>query len=233
MDEMGEGTDRPQRSDAQRNRQRLLAAATDVFAEHGLEASVGEIAERAGVGRGTLFRNFPTKQDLIAAIVVERMRAAMDQGRALLETGDGAEVAFMFVDEIVRRQQEDRSLFEAMDDEFLANSEIREIHGELTGLIDELLERGKEAGSVRPEVGAMDVIMLVKGACSAASALEASPELLDRHLSLLRAAISTPAYAVPLRGRTPTLADFDPNHGAESDPGAVTPQEAPAAAARG
>jgi AcrR family transcriptional regulator len=219
--------ERPQRSDALRNRQRLLAAATEVFGERGLEAGVGEIAARAGVGRGTLFRNFPTKADLIAAIVVERMRQAISDGRERLDTGDGAEVAFDFLDDIVHRQQQDRSLFEAVADEFLANPEIRAVHTEFVELVDQLLERGKQAGSIRPEVGAMDVMMLVKGACSAASALDASPELLDRHLSLLRAAISTPGHAVPLRGRTPTLADLEP----VLLP--VTPSEAPSAAARG
>jgi AcrR family transcriptional regulator len=205
--EMG-GADRPQRSDAARNRQRLLEAATAVFGERGLDAGVGEIAARAGVGRGTLFRNFPTKQDLIAAIVVERMRAAMEEGRELLRSGDG-EIVFAFMDTIVSRQQSDRALFEAIDDAFLVNAEIRAAHDEFIALMDDMLEQGKRAGVVRPEVGAVDVMMLVKGVCSAATALEASPALLARHLDLIRSAISTPAYVVPLRGETPTVADLE------------------------
>ena len=61
------------RADAERNRTRLLEAAAEMFSEGGLDVGVGEIAARAGVGRGTLFRNFPTKQDLVAAVVVKRM----------------------------------------------------------------------------------------------------------------------------------------------------------------
>ena len=64
---------RPLRADAERNRKRLLDAAAAVFAEHGLEASTAEIARRAGVGHGTVFRRFPTKDDLVAAIVVDRL----------------------------------------------------------------------------------------------------------------------------------------------------------------
>ncbi len=66
------------RADAERNRRRLLDAAESLFCERGLEVGVGEIAERAGVGRGTLFRNFPTKEHLIAAIVAQRMNDAND-----------------------------------------------------------------------------------------------------------------------------------------------------------
>lgn len=201
--------DRPQRSDALRNRQRLLAAANEVFSEQGLEAGVGEIAARAGVGRGTLFRNFPTKRDLIAAIVVERMREAMAEGRALIDSGDDREIVFTFVSLIVSRQQSDRALFEAVDDEFLAQPEIRAAHAELVEILDELLARGRAAGSVRAEVGALDLMMLVKGVCAAASAIEHSPEMLARHLDLIRASISTPEHFVPLRGQTPTLADFE------------------------
>jgi AcrR family transcriptional regulator len=64
---------RPLRADAERNRRRLIDAAVEVFAERGLEASTAEIARRAGVGQGTVFRRFPTKDDLVAAIVVDRL----------------------------------------------------------------------------------------------------------------------------------------------------------------
>ena len=203
-------SERPQRSDALRNRQRLLQAAADAFCERGLEVGVGEIAQRAGVGRGTLFRNFPTKQDLIAAIVVERMRDAVLAGKALLAADEDGVAVFDFIEDVVGRQQIDRCLFEAVADEFLANSEIRAAHAEVVEVLEELLERGRQAGVIRPEVGAMDVLMLVKGVCAAAAALgEASPDIVERHLDLVRAAISTPGHAVPLRGKSPTLDDLN------------------------
>ena len=180
-----------------------------MFCERGLDVGVGEIAERAGVGRGTLFRNFPTKQDLIAAIVVERMREGIAAGEALLESGGDDEALFSFMSEIVGRQQVDRALFEAVADEFLANPEIHAAHADFLAVLDQLLQRGKQSGSIRADVEALDVMMLVKGVCSAASALgDGDPALVQRHLDFVRAAISTPGHAVPLGGRPPTLADL-------------------------
>ncbi len=201
--------ERAQRSDAQRNRGRLLEAAAAVFADQGLDAGVGEIANRAGVGRGTLFRHFPTKQDLIAAIFEVRIHDTVAAGRALLDTGPVAEAPFRFIEQIVQRQQIDRALAEGIDDEFLAHPAIRAAHAELIEFVEELLRRGKLAGSVRQEVGALDVMMLIKGVCAAATALEPTPEMLIRHLDLISAAISTPGYARPLRGRAPTVADLE------------------------
>ena len=92
-----EDSGRPLRADARRNRERVLAAATEVFAEQGADASVAEIARRAGVGAGTLFRHFPTKHDLLlatfqASLAARRSRradrvarSAIDRLRASLE----------------------------------------------------------------------------------------------------------------------------------------------------
>ena len=86
------------RADAERNRQRLLDAATQMFCERGLDVGVGEIAQQAGVGRGTLFRNFPSKEHLIAAIVVERMSESIARGQAALEAEDPGQALFALID---------------------------------------------------------------------------------------------------------------------------------------
>ena len=206
-------SERALRADAERNRQRVLDAAQALFRERGLDVGVAEIAQRAGVGRGTLFRNFPTKQDLIAAIVIERMKEATDYGRTLLDAPDAGEALFGFLEEIVGRQQVDRCLFDAVADTFLANEEIRAAHADIVGGLDDLLTRAKQAGAVRSDVGAMDVLMLVKGVCEAASALGATePAAVGRQLDLVRAAISVSAANRPLRGRAPTLADVERAH---------------------
>ncbi len=103
------------RRDAVHNRMLLLDAAERVFAEQGIEATVGTIAREAGVGRATLFRNFPTKDDLIVAIVMRHMGETLEDGRALLESSDedDAEVAFSFVQDVVGRQLANRALLEA------------------------------------------------------------------------------------------------------------------------
>jgi AcrR family transcriptional regulator len=90
MSDMGtvEVEPRRLRADAQRNRRRLIEAATELFSERGLEVGVADIAAHAGVGRGTLFRNFPSKEHLIAAIVVERMHESIERAHAALDAGD-------------------------------------------------------------------------------------------------------------------------------------------------
>jgi hypothetical protein len=110
----------------------------------------------------------------------------------------------------VGRQQLDRALFEAVGDTFLANQDIRAAHAEIVGGLDELLTRAKDAGAVRSDVGAMDVLMLLKGVCEAATAFAGSdPAIVPRQLDLVRAAISATAAQQPLRGRPPTLEDLE------------------------
>jgi AcrR family transcriptional regulator len=204
------GTERALRADAERNRRRLLTAAETLFRDRGLDVGVAEIAERAGVGRGTLFRNFPTKQDLIAAIVIERMGEVADGARARLDARDAGEGLFDVLEEIVGAQQLNRDLFDAIEDRFLADPAIRAAHAEAVDVLDQLLTRAKEAGAVRPDIGAMDVMMLLKGVCEAATALaHVEPEIAGRQLDLVRAALSADAAAHPLRGRPATLADVE------------------------
>ena len=122
-----DGVARHQRADAARNRARLLEAATEMFRERGVEVGVGEIADRAGVGRGTLFRNFPTKQELVVAVIAHRMHEAIATGRALLDANTDEELLFPFMTEVIGRQQQvDRGLFDVVaKDEFLNHPEMR------------------------------------------------------------------------------------------------------------
>jgi AcrR family transcriptional regulator len=202
--------EKPLRADAERNRRRLLEAAEALFCERGLEVGVGEIAQRAGVGRGTLFRNFPSKEHLIAAIVAERMHDAARRGTELLDADDPGEALFRFLDEAVGIQQVDRALFESVGETFMANVEIRAAQAEVVGVLDQLLVRAQAAGAARADVGALDVLMLVKGVCQAASAFaHLDPDIAHRHLDLIRAALSVQQGPRPLRGRAATLEDME------------------------
>jgi AcrR family transcriptional regulator len=198
------------RADAERNRRRLLDAAEALFRERGLDVGVAEIAQRAGVGRGTLFRNFASKEALIVAIVTERMQEMADHGRGLLEAPDPGGALFSFLEELAGAQQVDRALAEAVADTLFANPEIRAAHAEIVGTLDALLERAQAAGAVRGDVGALDVLMLMKGACQAVSAFShVDPDLARRHLDLVLGSLRAPAGEQPLRGRIPTLEDLD------------------------
>ena len=201
---------RPLRADAQRNRRRLIEAATELFSERGLEVGVADIAARAEVGRGTLFRNFPSKEHLIAAIVVERLTELISRGRAALEAPDPGQALFDLIDQSVGRLQGDRALFDALDDTWLANEEIRRIHTELLGMLDALVCRAQEAGAVRPDISAVDVLMMIKGVCEAVTSFQhVNPDVALRQLDLIRAAISVPGPQPPLRGQPPTLEDLE------------------------
>ena len=198
------------RADAERNRRRLLDAATEMFCERGLDVGVGEIAQRAGVGRGTLFRNFPSKEHLIAAIVVERMRESITRGHAALQAPDAGQALFDLIEQSVGRQQTDRALFDAIAETWLANDEIREIHEELIGVLEALVRRAQDAGAVRTDVSAVDVLMLVKGVCEAVGSFQhVKPDVTLRQLDLVRSAISAPGVERPLRGTPPSLEDLE------------------------
>lgn len=191
------------RKDALRNRQKLLEAADAMFREHGVEVSVGEIADAAGVGRGTLFRNFRNKDELIAAVLVERLSEVLDHGRQLLEHDpDDAEVTFTFVSGLVHRQEENRALLQAATDDFLmANPDLQRAHVALLEVFGALLARGKRAGAIRPEATATDLLMLIKGLCMLGPVEHPlPPEAIVRHLDLVRAALTTPEYSRPLGG---------------------------------
>ncbi len=198
------------RADAERNRVRLLDAATQMFCERGLDVGVGEIAQQAGVGRGTLFRNFPSKEHLIAAIVVERMRESISRGQAALEAADAGQALFDLIEQSVGRSQTDRALFDAIAETWLANDEIRQIHGELIDVLDALVRKAQDAGAVRTDISAVDVLMMVKGVCEVVGSFQhVKPEVIWRQLDLVRSAISAPGAERPLRGAPPSLEDLE------------------------
>jgi AcrR family transcriptional regulator len=198
------------RADAQRNRRRLIEAATELFSERGLEVGVADIAAHAGVGRGTLFRNFPSKEHLIAAIVVERMHESIERARAALELGDPTIALFELIESAAQRSQTDRALFDALSDTWLANPEIRAAHSEMLTVIDELVARAQDTGGVRRDISAIDIVMLVKGVCESARHFQhLGNEIIGRQLDLTCAAISTEPAERPLRGRPPTAEDFE------------------------
>jgi AcrR family transcriptional regulator len=213
------------RADAERNRRRLIEAATAMFCERGLEIGVGEIAHQAGVGRGTLFRNFPTKDHLIAAVVVDRMNDSISRGRAALGASDPGQGLFELIDQSIGRVAIDRALFDAIGDEWLTNDEIRGAHTELMEVLDALVTRAQASGAVRTDIGAVDVLMMIKGVCEAMRSFQhLDPDVGMRQLDLLWSAIAAPGAQRPLRGHPPTVRDLEHAHDVAPD---ATPAPAP------
>src|SRR3954447_2987586 len=198
---------RPLRADAERNRKRLLDAAAEVFAERGLEASTAEIARRAGVGQGTVFRRFPTKDDLVAAIVADRLGEITGEAAALLvhPPAEGRVLAFMA--ELARIHVRDRGLIEAVNGtRALADPAVHDAHSALLDVVDELVKADREAGLIRDDLGAFDVMALSKAIASACEPTIASAGR-KRYPAVAAAGLRPTTEKLP--GRAPTRAQLD------------------------
>jgi AcrR family transcriptional regulator len=167
---------RPLRADAKRNRDRILEAAQVVFAAEGVEVPVDVIAEKAGVGVGTLYRHFPTKEHLCAAILLQRLVGITADARALADAEDPAAAFFGFLQHVVSEGAAKRDLVTAVtgaDAEFdRAAAPVKEDLLEAVGV---LLRRAQEVGAVRSDVTAPVVVSLVGATCQAAAHTGAPP----------------------------------------------------------
>lgn len=177
-------TSRPLRADAARNRALLLAAAADEFAEHGLGASVADIARRAGIGKGTVFRHFPTKDDLIAAIVLDRIQALAALGERLLHSNDpGAALLEFLAAAAHQRQQRDLSFLQEAGD---THPEVGNARTAMFQTIDTLVDRARADGAIRPDVTGADVILLMCAPNYVTDSVpDASPDLWRRYLAII------------------------------------------------
>lgn len=166
-------TRRP-RADALRNRQLIIEAAAEAFREHGLEVSVAEIARRAGVGSGTLFRNFPTKQDLIRAILEARITRWQEVIEEALANPDVESAFGTFIDEVLYFGYYDRGQMEAFKERLLDDPELLECKNEAFGLTEALLQRARDAGLLRADISTDDFYSLTSGLTEAAKMSSAS-----------------------------------------------------------
>jgi AcrR family transcriptional regulator len=154
---------RPMRADAKRNRDLLVAAAREAFTERGSDASLEDIARRAGVGVGTLYRHFPNRQSLIEAVYVEEVQALC---RSAGETTDASSWDALvqwfnrFVDYVATK----RALVDEMVATLGQDAQVfRTCHDAIFAAGGPLLERAKAEGIVRPDVEFIDVIRMVSG----------------------------------------------------------------------
>ncbi len=155
-------TERPLRADAARNRAKVLAVAYDTFAAEGLGVPIDEIARRAGVGAGTVYRHFPTKEALFAAVFADRIGRIQQGARELLSTEGPGEALFAFLREMVRTGAKDHGLVDALagygiDMETAAPG----AEAEFLATIGELLHAAQRAGTVRGDVGVSEIKALL------------------------------------------------------------------------
>jgi AcrR family transcriptional regulator len=159
-----DASERHFRVDARRNRERVLEAANALLAIRGVEVSVDEIAQRAHVGVGTLYRNFPTKRELLEALLVARIEPLVVAAR---EAADAADVGEAFVG-FVRHLSDEFANFKALADAMAASGididvAKRAVSAELFAAIGDLFERGQRAGRIRPDVTLADVSAMMSG----------------------------------------------------------------------
>ena len=151
--------DKPLRKDAARNREKLLAAAVVLFAERGTEGSLEEVAKRAGVGIGTLYRHFPTRDALVEAAYrneVAQLRAAADELLAELPPDEALEA---FMRRFIEYGTAKRGMRDALHSIAGGGSDLfAETRGQVTEAVAVLLEAGAEAGTLRRDVEAEDVL---------------------------------------------------------------------------
>jgi AcrR family transcriptional regulator len=173
------------RADAVRNRARVIAAAAEVFAEKGEEAVVPEIAARAGVGKGTVYRCFPTKDLLVAAVATERVRWFEREARAAAADEDpwGAFAAFMA--RVAEAHCRDRGMVASMS-QGIEEPELLEARAAAHDALRELMDRAIAQGAMRPDADPADLKILLGGiARSLAAAQERDAAVWRRSAQLI------------------------------------------------
>ncbi|MEV0568274.1 helix-turn-helix domain-containing protein [Dactylosporangium sp. NPDC050588] len=161
---MSPDSKRRPRSDAQRNRERLLTAARELVAEVGSEVALDDVARRAGVGNATLYRHFPTRAELLAALYADEVTALCEHGDQLLAAPAPVEALFTWLDAFVAHVATKRPLALAATDvpDGRRTPMFEEWHAAITTTATALVRRAQPA--LRPNITASDVLALASGA---------------------------------------------------------------------
>jgi AcrR family transcriptional regulator len=186
------GADVAGRSDARRNREAVLRTAVRVFAEEGLEVSLGQVAQRAGVGAGTVYRHFPSKEILVEAVFAEHLEglaAAADRWAARAAPGDAL---FEFLLEVIEKSAGRQPLCDALTaNRGWPRAVLAAAAQRYGGALDRLLRDAKRAGAIRADVRADDLSALAAGGAALCSAHRDRDR--ERGMRLVLNGLRTPA----------------------------------------
>jgi AcrR family transcriptional regulator len=221
--------DRPLRADASRNRERILEAARELFAERGLEVTMDEIARRAGVGVGTVYRRFRHRDEIVVALFEQRM---LDYATLAEDAGadpDPWNGLVTFLERSLAMQAADRGLKELLVGHGHADARVARVRERVMPMIERVVARAHEAGALRRDVGALDLPMvsLMIGQVTDFSE-DVEPGLWRRYLVLLLDALRSERTTLPLAPLAPAQLDAamaawqpprrgSPGHGAGSE----------------
>ena len=178
--------DRPLRADARRNRERVLMAARVAFAADGSHASLDEIARGAGVGAGTVYRHFPTKEALFEAVVLNRIAELVAEARARSDDQDPGRAFSSFVELLAREGALKRDLVETLSSDGI-HLRLGEapVFQTLTDVLGELLGRAQRADAVRRDITVNDVMVVLTGAAYAICHAQGDEERSGRLLAIM------------------------------------------------
>jgi AcrR family transcriptional regulator len=151
---------RPLRSDAERNRQRILSAAGRVFADRGLGATMDLIAEQAGVGVGTVYRRYPEKELLIDALFEERIEELARVGEQALAAEDPWEGLVAYLEAAIAQQAANRGLRDLLLSSTYGHDRVARARERLAPISARLVQRAQEDGKLRPDLAVNDVPLL-------------------------------------------------------------------------
>jgi AcrR family transcriptional regulator len=151
---------RPARSDAEQNRQRLLAAAGEVFAEEGLGATLHDVAARAGVSAATAYRNWANKNELIDELFRQRLDEFTVLTEEALRDPDPWHGLTTYLERSLEVQLHDRGLSEVLYNPSMGHQRLDESRDRLAPMIDAMAERAKEEGRLRPDFEGTDIVFI-------------------------------------------------------------------------
>jgi AcrR family transcriptional regulator len=194
------------RADAARNREAIVEAARAVFAEQGLDAPLDDIAKRAGTGNATLYRRFPQRADLVAAVFAERMAEHVDAVEAGLADDDAWNGFAGYIRAVGVMQARDRGIADLVTMDLSAAPEVEELRARAYDGLVRLVARAHAAGVLRADFTDQDVVLLLManaGLVERAHGIadDASARLIALLLDGLRASAATAGPAAPPASR--------------------------------
>lgn len=194
--------DQPLRADAARNRAAIVATARAVMAEHGLDVPFDEIAKQAGVGNATLYRRFPTRLDLIAAVFADRMVDHADAVDKALAASDPWDGFAGYIEAAAELQVHDQGIADLITMDVSRAAEIDEQRTRAFNGLVEVIDRAKAAGSLRADVTTEDVMVILQANAGVVTrthrtSTAASARLIHLLLDGLRADAATPGPLPP------------------------------------
>jgi AcrR family transcriptional regulator len=192
-------TSRPLRADAERNRVRILAAAARVFAERGLDGTLHDVAEAAGLGVGTVYRRFPDKEALVEALFETEIERIAELAEQAGRQPDAWEALVGFLRRTSAEQAEDRGLHEVLNSTGFGQDRVAAARSRIMPTVAGMLARAQEQGSARPDIEAADLGMLVMMVSSLAQYVqEARSDAWVRYFELMIDALRAQPGQTPL-----------------------------------